>query len=82
MMEACGIDVFRTARNNGFEVDTRKETFARWNYFALVLIEYNPSNYVLTIKKRRAIDPPSHHKTDCRPPITRPFPSLSSTDGS
>lgn len=39
MMEACGIDVFKTARRNGFELDTRKETFGRWNYFALVLIE-------------------------------------------
>ncbi|MBC8430930.1 MAG: hypothetical protein H8D96_03325 [Desulfobacterales bacterium] len=39
MMEACGIDVFKTARNNGFEVDTRKETFGRWNYFAMVLVE-------------------------------------------
>jgi len=38
-LEACGIDVHRTARNNGFEVDTRKETYGRWNYFALVLIE-------------------------------------------
>jgi len=39
MMEACGIDFFRTARNNGFEVETQKETYGRWNYFALVLIE-------------------------------------------
>ncbi len=38
-MEACGIDVFKTARANGFEIATRKETFGRWNYFALVLIE-------------------------------------------
>jgi hypothetical protein len=37
-MEVCGIDVFRSARNNGFEIDTRKETYGRWNYFALVLI--------------------------------------------
>ena len=33
------IDVFKTARHNGFEIDTRKETYGRWNYFALVLIE-------------------------------------------
>ena len=33
IMEASGIDVFRTARNNAFEVDTRKETYGRWNYF-------------------------------------------------
>ena len=39
MMEACGIDVFKTARHNGFEIDTRKEAYGRWNYFALVLIE-------------------------------------------
>ncbi len=38
-MEACGIDVFQTARNNGFEIDTRIETYGRWNYYALVLIE-------------------------------------------
>ena len=39
MMEACGIDVFKTARRNGFEIDTRKETYGRWNFFALVLME-------------------------------------------
>lgn len=39
MMEACGIDVFKTARHNGFDIDTRKETFGRWNYFALILVE-------------------------------------------
>ncbi len=39
MMEACGIDVFKTARHNGFDIDTRKEPYGRWNYFALVLIE-------------------------------------------
>jgi hypothetical protein len=38
-MEACGIDVFRTARDNGFDVDTRRATFGRWNYFALLLLE-------------------------------------------
>ncbi len=38
-MEACGIDVFRTARVNGFEIDTRKETYGDWNFFALLLIE-------------------------------------------
>lgn len=38
MMEACGIDVFEIARDNGFQIDTRKETYGRWNYFALVLI--------------------------------------------
>lgn len=39
LMEACGIDVFQTARNNGFHIDTQKETYGKWNYFALVLIE-------------------------------------------
>jgi hypothetical protein len=39
MMEACGIDVFKTARNNGFDIDTRKEIYGRWNYYALVLVE-------------------------------------------
>ncbi len=38
-MEACGIDVFRTARANGFEIGAMKETYGRWNFFALVLIE-------------------------------------------
>ncbi|KLU65757.1 hypothetical protein DEAC_c23870 [Desulfosporosinus acididurans] len=39
LMEACGIDVFKTARNNGFNIDTKKETYGKWNYFALVLLE-------------------------------------------
>jgi hypothetical protein len=39
MMEARGIDVFKTARANGFEIDTRKETCGRWNYFTLLLVE-------------------------------------------
>lgn len=39
LMEACGIDVFKTARNNGFLIDTQKETYGKWNYFALVLLE-------------------------------------------
>ncbi len=38
-MEACGIDVFKTARVNGFQIDTRIDTYGSWNYFALVLIE-------------------------------------------
>jgi predicted metal-binding protein len=38
-MEACGIDVYKTARNNGFEIDTRRETHGRWNRFALLLVE-------------------------------------------
>jgi hypothetical protein len=39
MLEACGIDVFKTARRNGFQIDTRKETFGAWHFFALVLME-------------------------------------------
>jgi len=39
MMEACGIDVFKTARRNGFDIDTRKETYGQWHFFAMVLIE-------------------------------------------
>jgi hypothetical protein len=39
MMEACGIDVFKTARRNGFEIDTDKETHGRWNFFSMVLVE-------------------------------------------
>ncbi|MDT3698711.1 MAG: DUF2284 domain-containing protein [Thermincola sp.] len=39
LMEACGIDVFKTARDNGFQIDTKKETYGRWNYYALVLLE-------------------------------------------
>ena len=38
MMEACGIDVFKTARINDFQISTRKETYGSWNYFALVLL--------------------------------------------
>lgn len=38
-MEACGIDVFKTVRANGFAIDTKKETYGGWNYFALVLLE-------------------------------------------
>jgi len=39
MMEACGIDVFKTARRNGFQIDTRKEIYGEWSFFAMVLIE-------------------------------------------
>ena len=39
LMEACGIDVFETARNHGFNIDTQKETYGGWNYFALLLVE-------------------------------------------
>jgi hypothetical protein len=39
MMETCGIAVFKTARPNGFEIDTRKETWSQCDYFALVFIQ-------------------------------------------
>ena len=38
-MEGCGIDVFATARNNGFTIDTVKEKTDQHNYFGLVLFE-------------------------------------------
>jgi hypothetical protein len=41
-MEACGIDVFKTARRNGFQIDTCKDNDGKWSFFSMVLIEYNP----------------------------------------
>jgi len=38
-MEACGIDVYATARNNGFTIDTLDSTRCRADYFGIVLIE-------------------------------------------
>ena len=38
-MEACGIDVFATARANGYEIHTVKEKAEEKNYFGLVLID-------------------------------------------
>jgi predicted metal-binding protein len=38
-MEACGIDVFQTARSNGFTIQTLDSQNCKANYFALVLIE-------------------------------------------
>jgi len=38
-MEACGIDVFSTARSNGFTIDTLDSARCRADYFGLVLIE-------------------------------------------
>ena len=38
-MEACGIDVFQTARNNGYQIEVVKNQSCKQNYFALVLIE-------------------------------------------
>lgn len=38
-MESCGIDVFKTARTNGFRIEVVKNYDCRANYFGLVLIE-------------------------------------------
>lgn len=38
-MEACGIDVYQTARNNGFAIETLDSTHCKANYFGIVLIE-------------------------------------------
>ncbi|MBN1914045.1 MAG: hypothetical protein JW788_06565 [Candidatus Omnitrophica bacterium] len=38
-MEACGIDVFTTARNNGFTINTLDSYKCKANYFGLVLID-------------------------------------------
>ncbi|MFH1507962.1 MAG: DUF2284 domain-containing protein [Candidatus Omnitrophota bacterium] len=38
-MEACGIDVYATARNNGFKIHTIDSCRSPANYFALLLVE-------------------------------------------
>lgn len=38
-MEACGIDVFQTARNNGFPIEVVKNQRCEQNYYGVVLIE-------------------------------------------
>ena len=38
-MEACGIDVFQTARNNGFPIAVVENHSCEQNYYAAVLIE-------------------------------------------
>ncbi|PIV54238.1 hypothetical protein COS16_11505 [Candidatus Desantisbacteria bacterium CG02_land_8_20_14_3_00_49_13] len=38
-MEACGIDVYRTAHNNGFPIKVAKTRNAKGNYYGVVLIE-------------------------------------------
>jgi hypothetical protein len=38
-MEACGIDVFATARANGFPIGVVLDETSDQNYFGLVLIE-------------------------------------------
>ncbi|OGX19069.1 MAG: hypothetical protein A3K83_06235 [Omnitrophica WOR_2 bacterium RBG_13_44_8b] len=38
-MESCGIDVYSTARSNGFTIDTLDSAKCRADYFGLVLIK-------------------------------------------
>lgn len=38
-MEACGIDVFQTARNNGFPIEVVKNHNCEQNYYGVVLVE-------------------------------------------
>jgi len=38
-MEACGIDVFQTARNNGFRIETLRKKTERRNTFCLMLVD-------------------------------------------
>ena len=39
LMEGVSIDVFRTARNNGFRIETPNNQEAKHQYFSLVLTE-------------------------------------------
>ena len=38
-MEACGIDVYRTARANGFPIEVCRDRKAEQNYYGLLLVE-------------------------------------------
>jgi predicted metal-binding protein len=38
-MEACGIDVFQTARNNGFHIETLRDEQSPRNNFCLMLVD-------------------------------------------
>jgi predicted metal-binding protein len=38
-MEACGIDVYATARGNGFAIETLDSPKCKGNYFGLVLLK-------------------------------------------
>ena len=38
-MEACGIDVFHTVRNNGFPIEVVRNQSSAQNYYGVVLIE-------------------------------------------
>lgn len=38
-MEACGIDVFQTARNNGYPIETVRNESSDQNYYGIVLLQ-------------------------------------------
>lgn len=38
-LEACGIDVFATVRNNGLEIHTLREKEEQHNFFGLLMVE-------------------------------------------
>ena len=38
-MEACGIDVFRTVRDNGFPLEVARDQSSAQNYYGVVLLE-------------------------------------------
>ena len=38
-MEACGIDVFRTARTAGYSIEVVRDSTSPQNYFGLLLLE-------------------------------------------
>jgi hypothetical protein len=38
-MEACGLDVFQTARNNNFSITTLKEKTETQNIYRLMLVD-------------------------------------------
>jgi len=38
-MEACGIDVYQTARNNGFFIETLREKTETQNAYCLMLVD-------------------------------------------
>jgi predicted metal-binding protein len=38
-MEACGIDVYQTARTNGFPIEVCRDRDAEQNYYGLLLVE-------------------------------------------
>ena len=38
-MEACGVDVFTTVRNAGWEIDVVRTHESEYRFFALVLVD-------------------------------------------